>query len=112
MKGVRIVRATWTASAALASIAFLAGFVLNQRPLGLGFALGLLVGAVNGELIQRVIDSRAPFVVSSVVRMAAVSALAILVALLVGGSPIAVLLGVGAAQLAMVAASVREGLRA
>jgi hypothetical protein len=112
VKGVGIVRATWTASVALASIAFLAGFVLNLRSVGMGFALGLLVGAGNGELIKRVIDSRAPFVVSSVVRMAAVSALAILVALLVGGSPIAVLLGVGAAQFVMVAVSVREGLRA
>jgi len=46
------------------------------------------------------------------VRMAAVSAVAILVALLAGASPIAVLLGVGAAQGVMVAASVREGLRA
>jgi hypothetical protein len=112
VKGDGIVRATWTASVALASIAFLAGFVLNQRSLGLGLAIGLLVGAGNGQLIQRVIASGAPFVVSSVVRMATVSALAILVALLVGGSPIAVLLGVGAAQFVMVAASVREGLRA
>ena len=112
MKGVGIVRATWTASVALASIAFLGGIVLNQHSLGLGFALGLLVGAGNGELIQRVIDSGAPFVVSSVVRMAAVSAVALLAALLVGASPVAVLLGVGAAQFVMVAVAVRQGLRA
>ena len=112
MKGLGIVRATWTASVALASVAFLAGFVLNQRSIGLGLALGLVVGAGNGELIQRAIDSRAPFVAASVVRMAAVSAVAILVALLVGASPIAVLLGVAAAQFVMVAAAVRQGLRA
>jgi hypothetical protein len=112
VKGVGIVRETWAASVALASIAFLAGFVLGQRSIGLGLALGLVVGAMNGELIQRVIDSGAPFVVSSVVRMAAVSAVAILVALLVGASPIAVLLGVAAAQFVMVATAVRHGLRA
>ena len=112
MKGVGIVRATWAASVALASIAFLAGFVVSQRSIGLGLALGLVVGAANGELIQRVIDSRAPFVVSSVVRMAGVSAVAILLAILVGASPIAVLLGVAAAQLVMVGAAVRQGLRA
>ena len=112
MRGVGIVRATWIGSLALASIAFLAGSALHQRSLGLGLALGLLIGAANGELIQRAVASRAPFVMSSVVRMAAVSALAILVALLAGASPIAVLLGVGAAQGVMVAASVREGLRA
>ena len=112
MKGLGIVRATWTACVAMASIAFLAGFVVNQRPIGLGVALGLVVGAANGELIQRVIESRAPFVVSSVVRMAALSAVAILVALLVGASPIAVLLGVAAAQFVMAGAAVRQGMRA
>ena len=112
MKGVGIVRATWAASVALASIAFLAGFVAGQRSIGLGLALGLVVGAANGELIQRVIDSRAPFVVSSVLRIAGVGAVAILLALLVGASPIAVLLGVAAAQFVMVGAAVRQGLRA
>jgi len=112
VKGVRIVRATWAASVALASMAFLAGFVVDQRSIGLGLALGLVVGAANGELIQRLIDSGAPFVVSSVMRMAGVSAVAILVALLIGASPIAVLLGVAAAQFVMVGAAVRQGLRA
>jgi hypothetical protein len=112
VKGVGIVRETWAAAVALASIAFVAGFVVNQRSIGLGLALGLVVGAGNGELIQRVIDSRSPFVVSSVVRMALVSAVALLAAFLVGASPIAVLLGVAAAQLVMVAVAVRQGLRA
>jgi hypothetical protein len=110
--GVGIVRATWAASVALASTAFLAGFVVNQRWTGLGLALGLVVGAANGELILRLIDSRAPFVVSSVVRMAGVSAAAIVAAIVVGASPIAVLLGVAAAQLVMAGAAVRQGLRA
>ena len=112
MKGVGIVRDTWIASVAFASVAFLAGFVAGQRSIGLGLALGLVVGAAHGELIQRVVASHAPFVVSSVMRMAAVSAVAVLVALLVGASPIAVLLGVAAAQFVMVGAAVREGLRA
>jgi len=112
VKGVGIVRATWAASVALASVAFLAGFVVNQRSIGLGVALGLVVGAANGELIQRLIASSAPFVVSSVVRMAGVSGVAILLAILVGASPVAVLLGVAAAQFVMVGAAVRQGLRA
>ena len=112
MKGLGIVRATWTACVAMASVAFLAGFAAGQRPIGVGLALGLLVGAVNGELIQRVIDSRAPFAISSIFRMGAISAVAVVVALLVGASPIAVLLGVAAAQLVMAGAAVRQGLRA
>ena len=112
MRGLGIVGATWTACVALASVAFMAGFVANQRSIGLGLALGLVVGAGNGELIQRVIDSSAPFVLSSVMRMAGVSAVAILVALLVGASPVAVLLGVAGAQFVMVATAVRQGLTA
>ena len=112
MKGVKIVRDTVAVSIALASIAFLAGFAVDQRSIGLGLALGLVVGATNGELIQRVLDSRSPFVVSSLLRMASLSAVAILVAFLVGASPAALLLGVGAAQFVMVGAAVRQGLRA
>jgi hypothetical protein len=112
VKGVGIVRATWATSVALASAAFLAGFVFDQRSIGLGLALGLVVGAANSELIQRVIDSAVPFVVASVMRMAAVSAVAILLAILVGASPTAVLLGVAAAQFVMAGAAVRQALRA
>jgi hypothetical protein len=112
VKGVGIVRRTVAASAVLAAIALLAAFVVNQGSLGLGLALGLAVGAANAELIQRVIDSRSPFVVSSLVRMVLLSAVAIFAAFLGGASPVAVLLGVAAAQLVMVAAAVRQGLRA
>jgi hypothetical protein len=86
--------------------------VAGQRAVGLGLALGLVIGAMNGELIQRVIASRSPFVISSVLRMTALSGVAILVAFLVGASPVALLLGVAAAQFVMVGAAVRRGLRA
>ena len=112
MKSVGIVRATWIASGAFAAIALVVGFVLNQHSIGLGFALGLAVGAANGQLLQRVIDTRAPFVIASIVRMVLVSGAAIMLALLVGASPIAVLVGVAAAQFVMVAAALRQGLRA
>ena len=111
MKGVRIVRDTVAVSVVLASLAFVAGFVFDQRPIGLGLALGLVVGATNGELIQRVIVSNSPFLLSSLLRMAGLSAVAIGVSFLVGASTVALLLGVGAAQFVMVGAAVRQGLR-
>ena len=111
MRGVGIVRNTVIVSVALASIAFLIGLAINQRSIGLGLAVGLILGASNGELIQRVIDSRSPFLVSSVLRMAGLSAVAIFVAFVVGASPIALLLGVAGAQLVMVGAAIRQGLR-
>jgi len=111
VKGVRIVRDTLVMSIALASIAFVAGFVFDQRSIGLGLALGLVVGATNGELIQRVIVSHSPFLLSSLLRMAGLSAVAIGVSFLVGASTVALLLGVGVAQFVMAGAAVREGLR-
>jgi large-conductance mechanosensitive channel len=101
-----------TVSVALAATALLAGFILEQRTIGLGVAVGLVVGAANGELIQRVIASRLPFVVSSILRMVGLSAIAIGIAFLVGASPVTLLLGLATAQLVMVGAAVRQGLRA
>jgi hypothetical protein len=111
VRGVGIVRETVAACVGLAAIAFLAGAVLGQMPVGAGLALGLSVGALNGELIRRVVASSSPFVVSSIVRMALLSALAILIAFALSASPVAVLLGVAAAQVVMVAVAVRQGLR-
>ena len=111
MKGVSIVRDTVAVSVALASVAFLAGFVVDQRAIGLGLALGLVVGAANGELIQRVIAANSPFLLASLLRMAGISVVAIGVSFLVGASTAALLLGVGVAQFVMVGAAVRQGLR-
>ena len=112
MRDVGIVRETVAASALLAAVALGAGLLLGRAPIGVGLAAGLLIGSSNGELVRRVLEHRAPFVMSSVIRMATLSAAAILVASLVGASTIALLLGVAAAQLVMVAAAVRQGLRA
>jgi len=112
VKGVRVVRDTVTVSVVLAAVALVAGFVIQQRTIGLGLAAGLVVGAANGELIQRVIAGRLPFVVSSILRMVGLSAVGIAVAFLLGASPVTLLLGLAAAQLVMVGAAVRQGLRA
>lgn len=112
MKDVGIVRGTVAASAVLAAIALVAGLVFAEAPIGAGLAAGLVIGSLNGALIRRVVVHNAPFVVSSVIRLALISAVAILAAYLVGASTIALLLGVAAAQFVMVATAVRQGLRA
>ena len=112
MRDVGIVRDTVAAGAVLAAIALVTGLVLGQLAAGAGLAAGLVIGSLNGELLRRVLVLNAPFVVSSVIRLALISAVGILVAYLVGASTIALLLGVAAAQLVMVVASVRRGLRA
>jgi hypothetical protein len=111
VNGVWIVRETVAASVAIAGIALVAGLVLGQAPFGVGLAAGLVIGSLNGELVRRVIDRRAPFVVASLMRLALLSGLAILVAYLFSASTVALLLGVAAAQAVMVGAAVRQGLR-
>jgi hypothetical protein len=107
-----VVRATVVASAALAAVTVLIASVGGHLSVGLGLGAGLLIGSLNGRLVAGTLDMGAPFVAMSLVRMAVVSALAILAAVLLGISPWAVLIGVGAAQLVMVAAGIRQGLRA
>ncbi len=112
MKLGGMVRDTVVASAALATMVVLVAGVAGNLSLGIGLGAGLIIGSFNGRLVAGTLEMGAPFVASSVVRMAAVSAVAILAALLLGIAPWAVLIGVGAAQLVMVAAGIRQGLSA
>ena len=107
-----MVRETVVASAALAAVTVLIAFVAGYLLLGVGLGAGLLIGSFNGRLVAGTLEMGAPFVAMSLIRMAVVSSIAILAAVLLGISPWAVLIGVGAAQLVMVAAVVRQGLRA
>ena len=112
MKLGGMVRETVIGSAAVAAVAVLIAGVVGHLPFGVGIGTGLVIGSLNGRLVAGTLEMGAPFVASSVVRMAAVSAIAILAALLLGIAQWAVLIGVGAAQLVMVAAGIRQGLRA
>jgi hypothetical protein len=78
---------------------------------GLGIALGLVIGAANGYLIMALLDRNSSFLIASLMRLASLTALAIGAALVLQSSAWSLLLGVGAAQLVMVAAGVRRGLR-
>lgn len=105
-------RATVAASVALAAVSLIAGLVAGHPPVGTGLAAGFAIGSLNGLFLLGLLARNAPFVISSVARLAIVSAAAILLALVVGAQPWAVLLGVAGAQVVMVAAAVRQGLRA
>jgi hypothetical protein len=106
-----IPRQTVAVSAALGLVAGLAAAVSGHFSIGVGLGAGLLIGSFNGYLLVALLDRNVPFVSSSIVRLAAVSAAAILVAILIGSAMWSVLIGVAAAQLVMVATSVRQGLR-
>jgi hypothetical protein len=92
---------------AVAAIAAAAG----QTSTGIGVACGLLIGSTNGYLMVALLDQDSPFLFASLMRLAILSAVAFGAALLLQSSPWDVILGVGAAQLVMVGAAVRHGLR-
>jgi hypothetical protein len=83
----------------------------GHAPVGLGVALGLAIGSANGYLIVALLDRNSGFLFASLMRLAFLTALAVGGALLLQSSAWTVLFGVGAAQLVMVAAGVRRGLR-
>ena len=96
----------------LAVMVFVGADLAGQAAVGMGLAVGLMIGSFNGFTLQAVIDRRAPILATSIVRLALFSLVAIVAARLLGGSIWSVVLGVGLAQLVMVAVGARQGLRA
>ena len=107
-----ILKETVAASAAAAVVAILAGAALGHFSTGAGLGAGLLIGSLNGHALAALMARGAPFVASTIVRLAAFSAVAIAVAILLRSDAWAVLLGVGAAQAVMSMTAVRRGLNA
>jgi hypothetical protein len=102
---------TLAGSVALGLAVMLVAAVSGHAPAGLGIALGLVIGSANGYLIVALLDRNSSFLFASLMRLASLTALAVGGALLLQSSAWSVLLGVGAAQLVMVAAGVRRGMR-
>ena len=94
-------------SVAIAAVAAAGG----HAAIGLGVAVGLILGSANGYLIQGLLNRGAPFVAASLLRILFFSSLVLIAALTMGGSAWTVALGIGLAQLVMVVAGVRSGLR-
>ena len=107
-----MLRETVIASAFLAMVATAVAAMLGQVSLGVGLAAGLLLGSANGYAIKVLLGNAAPFLAASMLRLATLSALGLLLALAFGISAWPVMIGVAAAQLVMVGAGVRQGMRA
>lgn len=106
-----ILRETVAASAAAAAVAVVVAALLGHLTTGIGLAAGLVIGAFNAHAVAGVLDRRIPFVAGTMIRLIFFSASAIFAATLMRAEAWTVLLGVGAAQVVMVGASVRRGLR-
>jgi hypothetical protein len=97
--------------AILALIAISIAGLFGQFSMGVGFAAGLLLGSANGYAIDALLGQSAPFLAASMLRLAGFSAVGLLLAVAIGISAWPVMIGVAGAQLVMVGAGVRQGLR-
>lgn len=106
-----LLRQTAVGCAILAIVAA-AGLSLLGRPgTGVGLAAGLLLGSLNGYLIQGLLGRGAPFVAASLFRIIFFSSFVLIAAFMLRGDAWTVALGIGLAQLVMVAVGIRTGLQ-
>jgi hypothetical protein len=107
-----LLRKTVAACSVLAIATAVAGTLTDHVQIGFGVGAGLLLGSLNGYLIQELLKRGMPFVASSLFRIVSLTAIVLLAALLLRGNAWTVALGIGVAQLVMVAVSIRQGFRA
>jgi hypothetical protein len=105
-------RETLVTSLILAGALVAGADLAGQMLLGVGLGAGLILGSINGFIIQETLDRGAPVLASSFLRLAFFTLLALVVARLLGGSVWPVAIGIGVAQLVMVGVGVRQGRRA
>ena len=112
MRSGGVLKMTVTGCAALAAAIAVGGALTGHISLGLGIAAGLLLGSLNGYLIRALLGRGAPMLAGSLLRLIGFSSIVLIAALMLGSAAWTVPLGIGLAQLVMVAAGVRQGLRA
>jgi hypothetical protein len=112
MRSGGLLKTTVTACAALAAAVVVGSALTDNLPLGLGIAAGLLLGSINGYLIQGLLGRGTPMVAGSLLRLVMFSSIVLIAALMLGTAAWTLPLGIGVAQLVMVGAGVRQGLRA
>jgi hypothetical protein len=112
MRSGGVLKMTTVGCAALAAAIGFGSALTGHLGVGIGLATGLLLGSVNGYAIQGLLARRTPFRLASLMRLVAFSSLVLIAVLIFGTQVWTVPLGIGLAQLVMVAAGVRQGLRA
>jgi hypothetical protein len=107
-----MLRETVVASAVLAvAITLLAGLA-GHLTFGLSVGAGLMLGSGNGYLVLVLLNHGTPFVASTMFRLISMTVLVLIASFVFGLTMWPAILGLAAAQLVMVAASVRQGMRA
>jgi hypothetical protein len=107
-----LLKTTVTVCAALAAAIVAGSALTGHMSVGLGIAAGLLLGSLNGYLIQALLGRGTPMVAGSLLRLVMFSSIVLVAALMLGTAVWTLPLGIGIAQLVMVGAGIRQGLRA
>ena len=106
-----VLRQTAVGCAILAAAIVVAASLAGHAGLGLGLGAGLLLGSLNAYLIDGLLSRGTPFVAASFLRIIFFSSLVLMAAFILRGDAWTVALGIGAAQLVMVAVGIRRGLQ-
>jgi hypothetical protein len=112
MKSAGLLRDMFVACALVALAAAAAGAATGHVGVGLGLAAGLMLGSLNGYLLQGLMDRGTPFAASGIFRILLFSSFALIAVLTLRSIAWTVPLGIGLAQLVMVGVALRRGLRA
>jgi hypothetical protein len=112
MRSGGVLKTTVTACAILAFAVVTGAALFGHLSQGMGIGAGLLLGSLNGYLLQALLGRGTPMVAGSLLRLVAFTSVVMLAALMMGSAAWTLPLGIGLAQLVMVAAGVRQGLRA
>ena len=106
-----LLRQTVLACSIAAAGAAVVASALGHIEAGLAMAAGLMLGSLNGYLIQGLLNRGTPFVAASLMRILLFSSLVLIAAMTLRANAWALALGIGMAQLVMVGVGIRRGLR-
>jgi hypothetical protein len=112
MTSAGLLRRTVVVCAIAAVSAAVIGTVTGHAGQGIGVAAGLMLGSLNGYLLQGLMARGTPFVAASLLRILFFSSVVLIAALMFHNNAWTLALGIGCAQLAMVGVGVRQGIRA
>ncbi len=111
MTATGLLRQTVAACSALAAGAAVVASVMGHVETGIALAAGLVLGSLNGYLIQGLLNRGTPFVAASLLRILFFSSLVLMTALTFRSSAWAVAMGIAVSQLVMVGVGIRNGIR-
>jgi len=93
-----VLRVTTIGCAVLAAAIVVAAALAGHAGFGIGLAAGLLVGSLNGYVIQGMLERRTPFRIASLGRLIGFSSLVLVAVLIFGTQAWTLPLGIGLAQ--------------